>query len=241
MSDAASQTGRKPCETIAVVRSPFKEKFGIPRQAGLAEAARGWVDMLPPYDDPVMFAGLEKFSHIWLSFVFHAAESDGWRRRVRPPRLGGNQRVGVFATRSPFRPNHLGLSAVELLAIESDRGIRLRVGGLDLLDGTPIVDIKPYLPYADARPDARGGFADERPKPALSVKFAESVARSLARREDGEGLRTLIAQALALDPRPAYRAATESQREYGMAVADVDVRWRVNAGLVEVLELRLTR
>lgn len=241
MSDAAFQGPRWVCETIALARSPYREKFGIPRQAGLVGAAEGWIDMLPPYDAPQMFAGLQDFSHIWLSFVFHAARTQGWRARVRPPRLGGNQRMGMFATRSPFRPNHLGLSLVELLDIEQDSGVRLKVAGLDLLDGTPIVDIKPYVPYADTRPEARAGFAAERPAAVLQVVFAEVVDQALAQRPDGVVLRALITQTLALDPRPAYQADRHSERNYGAILIDVDVRWRVRAGVAEVFELTPTR
>jgi tRNA-Thr(GGU) m(6)t(6)A37 methyltransferase TsaA len=241
MSHEEPREPRWALETIARVRSPYREKFGIPRQAGLVEAAVGWIVMLPPYDAPEMFAGLRDFSHIWVSFIFHGTRGRGWRRRVRPPRLGGNRRMGVFATRSPFRPNHLGLSLVELLAIEQGSGVRLRVAGLDLLDGTPVVDLKPYLPYADARPDALAGFAAERPADALPVRFTGPADRVLARRADGETLRRLIVQTLALDPRPAYRSEGESTRVYGLPLIDVDVRWRVRTGVVEVCELRPIR
>jgi tRNA-Thr(GGU) m(6)t(6)A37 methyltransferase TsaA len=237
MSDAAFERPAWVCETIALVRSPYREKFGIPRQAGLVAAAKGWIDMLPPYDAPEMVAGLQDFSHIWLSFVFHAARPQGWRARVRPPRLGGNQRRGVFATRSPFRPNHLGLSLVELLSIESASGVSLEVAGLDLLDGTPIVDIKPYVPYADSRPEARAGFAAEPPAAILEVVFTSTVRQALARRPDGGMLESLIVQTLALDPRPAYQANRGKEREYGSVLVDVDVRWRVRAGMAEVFEL----
>lgn len=237
MSDAAPPGPAWVCETIALARSPYREKFGIPRQAGLVAAAEGWIEMLPPYDATEMFAGLQDFSHIWVTFVFHAARAQGWRARVRPPRLGGNQRMGVFATRSPFRPNHLGLSLVELLQIEPGSGLRLKVAGLDLLDGTPIVDLKPYVPYADSRPDARAGFAAEPPAAVLEVVFSSAVEQALARRPDGEALEALIAQTLTLDPRPAYQADRDGDREYGSILVDVDVRWRVRAGIAEVFEL----
>jgi hypothetical protein len=145
--------------------------------------------------------------------------------------------MGVFATRSPFRPNHLGLSLVELLSIESASGVSLEVAGLDLLDGTPIVDIKPYVPYADSRPEARAGFAAEPPAAILEVVFTSTVRQALARRPDGGMLESLIVQTLALDPRPAYQANRGKEREYGSVLVDVDVRWRVRAGMAEVFEL----
>jgi len=234
--DPAEHCNVYPCEVIGLIESPFKEKFGIPRQPGLV-AAEGVLRMLTPYDRPEMFEGLEDFSHIWLTFVFHANVAQGWQPRVRPPRLGGNARVGVFASRAPFRPNHLGLSVVELLGVDERDGLRLRLRGLDLLDGTPVLDIKPYVPYTDAIADARAGFAPEAPPARLPVRFAEATARLLAERP---GLRELIANTLALDPRPAYHA-DDPARVYGMRLADLDVRWRVLAGAVEVIELLPTR
>lgn len=224
------------CKVIGLVESPFKEKFGIPRQPGLV-AAEGALRMLPPYDDPVMFEGLEGFSHIWLTFVFHANLAQGWQPRVRPPRLGGNAKIGVFASRAPFRPNHLGLSVVQLLGIDDRDGLRLRLCGLDLLDGTPVLDIKPYVPYTDAIADARAGFAPEAPPARLPVRFATETEQLLAERA---GLRELIENTLALDPRPAYHA-DDPTRVYGMCLADLDVRWQVVAGVVEVVALSPTR
>ena len=241
MSSTEREANKWSCEAIAVVHSPYRQKFGIPRQAGLVPAARGWIEMLPAYSAPEMFSGVEAFSHIWLTFVFHAARGQGWRARVRPPRLGGNRRLGVFATRSPFRPNHLGLSAVELLSVERSVGVRLEVGGLDLLDGTPVLDIKPYLPYADAPSEARAGFADRPPRAALSVRFAAPAERSLAQRADARALRALLVQTLSLDPRPAYREDTDDGRVYGTRLMDLDVRWRHAGSHIEVLELVATR
>jgi tRNA-Thr(GGU) m(6)t(6)A37 methyltransferase TsaA len=225
-------------EPIARVVSPFRQKFGIPRQAGLVPEARGWIELLPPYDQPAVVDGLEEFSHLWLTFVFHAVRGQGWRARVRPPRLGGNRARGVFATRSPYRPNHLGLSVVELLRVETVGGVRLQVAGLDLLDGTPVVDIRPYLPYADALPAARGGFADQPPQPRLRVTFTPAVQQRLQARADGASLAELLRGVLALDPRPAYHdGRTDGARVYGLRLADLDVRFRVDDGVAEVLEL----
>ena len=224
-------------DVIGEIRSPFRQKFGIPRQPGLVRAAKGWVELRPPYDRPALCDGLEGFSHIWLTFVFHAAIRSGWRPRVRPPRLGGNRACGVFATRSPFRPNHLGLSVVELLRVETRGGVRLEVAGLDLLDGTPVVDIRPYLPYADAIPGAHGGFADQAPAARLQVRFTPRVREQLRSHPDGEGLAELIRDTLALDPRPAYHERGQTPRVYGLRLDDLDVRFRVADGVADVLEL----
>jgi tRNA-Thr(GGU) m(6)t(6)A37 methyltransferase TsaA len=228
---AGQETGGDwPMESVAVLRSPFKEKFGIPRQPGLVDI-EACVEMLPGYDRPEMFEGLEGFSHLWLSFVFHACVGQGWKPRVRPPRLGGNQRVGVFASRAPFRPNHLGLSVVELLDIDTGDGVRLTVRGADLLDGTPILDIKPYVPYVDAIPDARAGFAPEAPRARLAVRFSEAAIEAIA--GDAQLVR-LIEAVLAQDPRPAYQA-DDPDRLYGMRLAAVNVRFTVANGEARVV------
>lgn len=210
---------------VAMLRSPYKEKFGIPRQPGLVDVACD-VELLPGFDRPEMVEGLEGFSHLWLTFVFHGCAAEGWRPRVRPPRLGGNARVGVFASRSPYRPNHLGLSVVELVGIEREGRLRLKVRGADLLDGTPILDIKPYVPYVDAVPDARSGFAPAPPPPRLAVTFSEQAHAALA---GDERLNRLIRGVLAQDPRPAYQA-DDPERVYGVRLADVNVRFRIANG-----------
>lgn len=222
---------------IGHIRSPFREKFGIPRQSGLVRTATAELVLRPPHDRPESLRGLEAFSHLWLLFVFHAARG-GARRTVRPPRLGGNTRLGVFATRSPFRPNPIGLSVVELAGIEHHAGRTvLRLRGIDLLDGTPILDIKPYVPYADSLPQARGGFADSPPDARLQVVFDEAVEQRLRDEgEEGARLRALIEDVIALDPRPAYRQDETPGREYAMRLGDHDVRWRVNeAGIAQVI------
>jgi tRNA-Thr(GGU) m(6)t(6)A37 methyltransferase TsaA len=233
MSNTDRQDGpdRYTMQVIGDIRSPYKEKFGIPRQPGLAPV-ESLLELRPGFDSPAMLEGLEGFSHLWLSFVFHACVEDGWRPRVRPPRLGGNRRVGVFASRSPFRPNHLGLSVVELLGIEQDQSLRLRLRGADLLDGTPVLDIKPYLPYVDAIPNARAGFAPK-PPATLAVRFAEQPARWLEQYPD---LQRMIASVLAQDPRPAYQQ-DDPERVYGMRLADVNLRFQIVGGVLEVLRV----
>lgn len=226
-------------QPIATLRSPFREKFGIPRQPGLAPHAISRLVMAPACSRPECFTGLEAFSHLWLIFGFHATASQGWRPTVRPPRLGGNQRLGVFATRSMFRPNPLGLSVVELVGVvQGEQGVELLLRGADLLDGTPVYDIKPYVPYADSQPVARAGFAPEPPL-LLPVRWSEQAehdARALALDVDS---RALIDEVLAQDPRPAY--ADESHaggRAYGVWLAAWDVSFRVARGEVEVLGVR---
>jgi tRNA-Thr(GGU) m(6)t(6)A37 methyltransferase TsaA len=221
-------------EPIARVRSPFQERFGIPRQPGLAPSAIGEVRLLAPFDDAAMLEGLEGFSHVWLIFQFDRCVAQGWRPRVRPPRLGGNTEVGVWASRAPFRPNFLGLSAVRLLQVVTQPAPLLRVSGLDLLDGTPVFDIKPYLPYADAIADAEGGFAPGAPEARWSVVFGAQAEADLARVAGAQALRSLIGEVLALDPRPAYRQGEELERVYGMRLGGYDVRWRVLADRIEV-------
>lgn len=222
---------------VGVMRSPFAEKFGVPRQAGLVSEAIGVVELLRPFDAADMLDGLLDFSHVWLLWRFDRVADGDWRRRVRPPRLGGNREVGVWASRSPFRPNHLGLSAVRLLEVLPGPPAGLRVAGVDLVDGTPIVDIKPYLPYADALPDACGGFADAAPEAVVTVRFSARVQTELGRVDPDLTLRRLITRVIALDPRPAYRRQPEPDRLYGMRLADFEVRWRVFEGHAEVVEL----
>jgi tRNA-Thr(GGU) m(6)t(6)A37 methyltransferase TsaA len=209
---------------IGIVHSPYKEKFGIPRQPGLVNITSR-VEILPPYNIPDAFDGLEEFSHIWVSFVFHQVWRESWKALVRPPRLGGNQKKGVFASRAPFRPNNLGLSVVKLESIEvQDKTISLHVSGLDCVDQTPVVDIKPYLPYVDNVPEATGGFAAKPPEPDMSVAFSPSAERQLATVD--LKMRQYIIEVLSYDIRPAYRQR-ETTGEYGMSFDEFNIRWKI--------------
>ncbi len=220
---------------IGYLRSCFKEKFAIPRQPQLAPAARGMLELLPPFDKAEALDGLEQVSHVWLLFVFHQALEAEPRLKVRPPRLGGNRSVGVFASRSTHRPNGIGQSVVKLDRIEAGR---LWLSGIDLLDGTPILDIKPYLPYADSLTRAHNGIAPTPPAsiPVLWADLALEQARGHALRL-GEPLVELIEQCLAQDPRPAYQQP-EPERRYGVRLWDVDVQWHYpRAGTIRVLRV----
>lgn len=219
---------------IGYMTTPFADRFGIPRQPRLAPHARGELRLLRPYDRTEAVRGLDAFSHVWISFVFHRNVGE-WSPTVRPPRLGGNQRVGVFASRSPFRPNALGLSLVELLAIDTSSGVVLTFGGVDLLDGTPVFDIKPYLPFVESEPAARAGFVDG-PPPQLEVNFSTRAVRQLAQQESRwPHLSALLCEVLAQDPRPAY--ANDALRVYGFRLYDLEIRWRCTAGQAIVEEI----
>ncbi|MEC5321293.1 tRNA (N6-threonylcarbamoyladenosine(37)-N6)-methyltransferase TrmO [Brenneria populi subsp. brevivirga] len=222
---------------IGVIRSPYKEKFAIPRQPGLIEDGGGELRLLPPYNQAECVRGLSDFSHIWILFVFHQTMEGGWRPTVRPPRLGGNARMGVFATRSTFRPNPIGMSLVELKAVHvKGDAVTLALGSLDLVDGTPVVDIKPYLPFAESQPHARAGFAQSAPEAAMPVVFSPLAERQIAEHQKKHPrLKRFITQVLAQDPRPAYRQGEESEREYAVLLLEFNVRWRVSARRTEVL------
>ena len=221
---------------IGHVRSCFTEKFGIPRQPGLVPDASATIEMLSPFDQSEAFRQLESFSHVWIIFVFHRCLQERWRATVRPPRLGGNQRVGVFASRSGFRPNPIGQSVVTLGRIETGQaGTRVHVSGVDLLDGTPVLDIKPYLPYSDSRADARAGYAAHPPDPRRAVRFSND-ARATCRLLERSGyprLGRLISDLLALDPRPGYQAAA-SRRTHGMRLWEINIRFQVEAEAITV-------
>lgn len=219
-------------QIIARIHSAFPEKFGIPRQSGLVEELAARVVFEPEYRRAEAVRGLEEFSHIWLIWEFSQARRDTWSPTVRPPRLGGNQRLGVFATRSPYRPNPIGLSCVRLERVELDRelGPVLHVRGADLMDGTPIYDVKPYLPYADCRPEAAGGFAAQCPEGKLAVELPEPW-RSLVPEEDRAALIGVLAQ----DPRPAYQR--DPEREYGLSFAGLQVRFRVEGERLTVCQV----
>ena len=220
-----------PLRVIARMESDFPDKFGIPRQSGLTSLASRIV-FEPEFRDPNALRGIEGWSHLWILWIFSEAVRPGWSPTVRPPRLGGNERVGVFATRSPFRPNNIGLSSVKLERVEhtENEGDVLIVSGADLMDGTPIIDIKPYVPYADAHPEASGGFAAERFGKKLKVMFPEEL---LSRVEPGkrEGLKDLLAE----DPRPAVQ--DDPERVYGMRFADVEIKFVVSDGVLSVVDV----
>ena len=224
-------------EQIGVIHSPWKEKFAVPRQPGLVADGGGELHLQAPYIHPAAVRGLESFSHLWLLFVFHQTQSAGWRPTVRPPRLGGNARMGVFATRSTFRPNPVGMSLVELKAVRCEGNqVILQLGSLDLVDGTPVIDIKPYLPFAEALPDARAGFAQLPPAAAMPVAFSEHALKQIADEQAHfPHLQRFIHDVLAQDPRPAYRKGDEPDREYAAWLLDFNVRWRIDAGATLVV------
>ena len=218
---------------IARIRSDFPTKFGVPRQSGLVEALKSTVVFEPPYRNPDALRGLESFSHIWLIWQFSGAVRESWSPTVRPPRLGGNARMGVFATRSPFRPNPIGLSAVRLEGIDlhTPDGPVLRVAGADLMDGTPIYDIKPYLAYGDCIPEAGAGYTSSLPERLLEVDVPERWLALVpqARREALLGV-------LAHDPRPSYQR--DPERVYGLSFAGLDVRFTVTGDVLTVCQIR---
>lgn len=222
---------------IGFIETPFREKFAVPRQSGIVSAAKGTVILQGDAANPLCVEQLDGFSHLWLIWVFNAVSQGEWQPRVRPPRLGGNKRVGVFSSRSPFRPNPIGLSVVRLESIDVNHGsARLHVSGVDMISGTPIVDIKPYIAYSDAVPQARSGFANEPPQTMLDVVFSELAEEQLSQLENSEDIRRLIIGILEIDPRPAYRRQ-EKGGEYGIGLYNFDLRCRVEDGKVKVMQL----
>ena len=217
---------------IARMQSDFSTKFGIPRQSGLVQELRSTVIFEPEFRNPDALRGIEDFSHLWLIWQFSEAVRTEWSPTVRPPRLGGNTRMGVFATRSPFRPNNLGLSCVRLLGVEHTEqyGTVLHVGGADLMDGTPIFDIKPYIPYADCQPDAAGGFTDSAGDFLLSVDFPPALLALLP-----EDKREAAVAVLSHDPRPSYQRKPD--RIYGVSFAGFDIRFTVEDTMLTVVEI----
>ncbi len=217
---------------IARIYTDFPTKFGIPRQSRMVEELQGKIVFEPEFRNPEAVRGLEDFSHIWLIWEFSEAKQTDWSPTVRPPILGGNIRRGVFATRSPFRPNSLGISAVRLdkVDMDSELGPVLYVSGADLMSGTPIFDIKPYIPYADAIPDAKGGFTEDVEKKVLQVIFPDELLKIIPKDKQN----TLV-QVLALDPRPAYQENEE--RVYGLEFAGFDVRFLVDDKVLKVVEV----
>ena len=219
-------------QIIARMHSDFATKFGIPRQSGLVEELKSTIVFEPEFRNPDALRGIEDFSHLWIIWQFSEAVRTGWSPTVRPPRLGGNTRMGVFATRSPFRPNNLGLSSVKLLGVEHTEkyGAVLHVGGADLMDGTPIFDIKPYIPYGDSHLDATGGFTDTAGEFLLHVEFPEELLKKLPadKREAAIGV-------LTHDPRPSYQRKPD--RVYGLTFAGFDIRFKVTDDILTVEEV----
>lgn len=226
-------------QPVAVIHTPYKEKFSIPRQPNLVQDGTGIVELLPPYNQAEAVRGLEQFSHLWLIFQFDQIPQGKWHPTVRPPRLGGNQRVGVFASRSTHRPNPIGLSKVELRHVECKNGkVLLHLGAVDLVDGTPILDIKPYLAYADSEPNAISGFAQSEPKPLLRVEFtAEAESTVKKHSKNRPHLQRFIIEVIQQDPRPAYQQGKATDRLYGISLYDLNVKWRIKAESVDVVEI----
>ena len=233
MSAAARHDAGHTMRVVARIRSDFAQKFGIPRQSGLVDALRATVVFEPAFRNPDALRGIESFSHLWLIWQFSEAVVDDWMPLVRPPRLGGGEKRGVFATRSPFRPNPLGLSCVRLVSVQlgTPEGPVLHVAGADLMDGSPIYDIKPYLPYSDSHPEAEGGFfTSTSPDPTLRVEIPQQWRRLIpADRQEA------LLGVLALDPRPSYQR--DPHRVYGVAFAGVNVRFKVDGDRLTVCEV----
>lgn len=217
-------------KVIAHIKTDFPTKFGIPRQSGLTDL-EAVIVFEPEYRNEAALRGIEGYSHLWLIWNFSAAEANTWSPTVRPPRLGGNKRVGVFATRSPYRPNPIGLSSVKLLGVEkTDEGCVLRVSGADLMDGTPIYDIKPYLPYTDCHTDAKGGFADEHIDDSLEVNFPENLLQNIPQK-----IREPLLKLLAQDPRPHY--ISDGDRVFGFEFSDFEIKFKVMDNTLTVTEI----
>ncbi len=213
---------------IGHIQSPYKQKFAIPRQPRLVPEAKAKLVFSSDFNREEFVRGLDEFSHIWLLFRFHQTADKGYSAMVRPPRLGGNERKGVFATRATFRPNAIGMSAVKLEGIEYKNGqLSLLLSGIDLLDGTPILDIKPYLPYSDAMTDASAGFADSQPETDMSVEFSDEALAFIAKQTEQPELKAFISNVLKQDPRPAYKKQRDSEQSYGMILYDFNIRWHV--------------
>jgi tRNA-Thr(GGU) m(6)t(6)A37 methyltransferase TsaA len=226
-------------DPIGVARTPFAQKFSIPRQSGLV-AVPGRIELLPPYDSEQAFVGLDGVSHIWLSFIFHQHQDAAVKLSVRPPRLGGNKQIGVFACRSSFRPNALGLSLVKLERIERKHGkVCLHVSGIDVMDGTPIVDIKPYLPYADVALDAENALAPQKPQlDALRVTWLDAAEIQLQHLALADTLefKQLVSQLVALDPRPAYKQ-DNTLASYGFCYDGIEVQWHCLGDEASIFQL----
>lgn len=227
-------------QPIGVIHSPYKQKFAIPRQPRLVPEAKAKLVFCEDFNREEFVRGIEEFSHLWLLFRFHETADKGYSALVRPPRLGGNARKGVFATRATFRPNGIGMSAVKLEGVEYKNGqLALLLSGIDLLDGTPIVDIKPYLPYSDALTDAAAGFADTRPETQMTVSFSDQAEDFISQQSQYPELRAFIGNVLKQDPRPAYKKKQENPQNYGMNLYNFNIRWQVDGEHNHVLEVAI--
>ncbi|RKS85709.1 tRNA-Thr(GGU) m(6)t(6)A37 methyltransferase TsaA [Orbus hercynius] len=222
-------------QPIGIIRSPYKEKFGVPRQPNLVSLGTGELHLLPPFNQAECVRGLEQFSHLWLLFVFNQTMAQGWQPTVRPPRLGGNEKMGVFASRSTFRPNPIGLSAVELqdICIDKDR-IILQLGSVDIVDNTPIIDIKPYIPYSDCYPDAKAGYANNKPGKQLTVQFNQHTQTQLLSQP---ALQQLIIQVISQDPRPAYKQKSLKRQEFGISLYQFNIRFCVENNVATIVSI----
>jgi len=233
---------------IATIDSPYKEKFAIPRQPGIVSAAQGQLRLKGSANNIELVRGLAQFSHIWLLFVFHGTQAQGWKPLVRPPRLGGNKKLGVLATRSTFRPNPIGMSVVKLDRIEhqltahKESQVVLHISELDLLDGTPIVDIKPYVPYADIIEDAHGGYAHQQPTNDIRIIFSDASATVIEKNLTSyPKLRLLVEQVLSQDPRPAYKQKSTDDKVYGMSLYEFNIQWQFDGGnIIKVINISTT-
>ncbi len=216
-------------QPIGVIHSCFTEKFGIPRQPGMVKDATAELEFFPPFNREEVSRGLGQFSHVWIHFLFHECVADGWKNTVRPPWLGGKKRVGVLATRSPHRPNHLGLSVVRLdEVIKGKKGISLQLSGVDLLDKTPVIDVKPYVPYSDSIVSAECGYAKgEVPEVEVTFTFEAEEFCALYEMNSGRKLRTLIEQLIKQDPRPAKQKGAKTG--FGILLWDINIRWTVTS------------
>jgi tRNA-Thr(GGU) m(6)t(6)A37 methyltransferase TsaA len=227
-------------KTIATLRGPYKQKFAIPRQPNLVPEAMGELVFEKEFADANGLRALDQFSHLWLIWHFHETSAQGWSPLVHPPRLGGKEKVGVFASRSPFRPNSIGLSVVRNLgSAEVDGKLALRVGGIDIVDETPILDIKPYVTYADSIADAESGFANEQPGSQRTISFSASAMQDLtASAAEYPRLRDFIVAVLQQDPRPAWRVQANDDKQYGMTLYDFNIKWQFSGDKIEVKAIK---
>ncbi|GGI74338.1 tRNA (N6-threonylcarbamoyladenosine(37)-N6)-methyltransferase TrmO [Shewanella gelidii] len=227
-------------QAVGYCYTPYKQKFGIPRQPGLVNA-RGFIKLAGALNDPDSVRGIEQYSHLWILFSFHQNLEQGWKTTVRPPRLGGNEKLGVFATRATFRPNGIGQSVVRLHAVNNENGqVTLEISGMDLLDETPIIDIKPYIPFSDAIEGAQGGMAQQAPE-LMRVNFTELARNQLAQiaqQAPNQALEPLILGVLSQDPRPAYKKKADDPKMYQVALYDFDVFWKVINNQIHVIEVK---